>query len=547
MKFGEIRVADAAGAVLAHSLKLAGRSLKKGHRLTAEDVTALSEAGHLTVIAATLEAGDIDENSAAQALAAPLSGAHVRLGPPFTGRVNLYSEVSGILLFDRAAIDRFNGVDETITLAVLEPYTVVAPKQMVGTIKIIPFAVKRDAVTACLDAVGGAAPLLRIAPFTARRAALIQTRLPGLKETALDKTVTATQERLEALGSRLVLERRCAHRTEDLAPQIAAAAEQCDLVLVAGASAIVDRRDVIPAAITSLGGTIDHFGMPVDPGNLMLMGRLGAVAVLGLPGCARSPKVNGFDWVLQRLLAGLPIGASEIMRMGVGGLLAEIPSRPLPRAKAVAAPAPDVPRAPRIAAVVLAAGQSRRMGTLNKLLITIDGTAMVRRVVDAIRASQASPVVVVTGHERERVEAALAGLGDLRIVVNPDYAKGLSTSLKAGIAALPGDVDGALICLGDMPLVASGELDRLMAAFNPVEGRAICIPTRRGQRGNPVLLGKQFFAELSGLSGDIGARDLIARHAELVAEVEMAGDGVLTDIDTPQALARLSKGVKIGA
>jgi molybdenum cofactor cytidylyltransferase len=286
--------------------------------------------------------------------------------------------------------------------------------------------------------------------------------------------------------------------------------------------------------------------MPVDPGNLLLMGRLDGVPVLGLPGCARSPKINGFDWVLQRLLAGLPVGPKEIMRMGVGGLLADIPSRPLPRAKTVVSGAPSAPHAPRIAALVLAAGQSRRMGTLNKLLIGIDGKPMVRHVAEAVLASQARPLIVVTGHEREKVEAALAGL-PANFVFNPDYAEGLSTSVKRGLAALPVDIDGVAVCLGDMPKIRGAEIDRLISTFNPVEGRAICVPTRGGKRGNPVLLAKRLFSELANVSGDIGARELIAAHPELVTEIEMESDAVLTDIDTPQALARLAATAKIDA
>lgn len=414
---------------------------------------------------------------------------------------------------------------------------------MVATVKVIPFAVNRDSVDACLREATALGPLLQVAPFAAKRVGLIQTRLQGFKESVLDKTVETTRERLGALGSTLVAEQRCGHREDELAPLIEAMADETELVLVAGASAIVDRRDVIPAAIERAGGVIEHFGMPVDPGNLMLMGRRGRVPVLGLPGCARSPKINGFDWVLQRLLAGLPVGPGEIMRMGAGGLLADIPSRPLPRARAVALAAP---RAPRVAALVLAAGQSRRMGTLNKLLIGIDGKPMVRHVVDALLASTARPVVAVLGHERDKIEAALAGL-DVRLVFNPDYPQGLSTSLRRGLAALPEEIDGAIVALGDMPQVTGAEIERLIGAFNPVEGRAICVPSRRGRRGNPVLLARRFFAELAAISGDIGARELIAAHPELVVEIEMESDAVLTDIDTPQALAKLAATAKIDA
>ena len=239
--------------------------------------------------------------------------------------------------------------------------------------------------------------------------ALIQTRLAGMKESILDKTADVTRARLAALDSELIGESRVDHDEKALAPAIAQALKAgANLVLVAGASAILDRRDVIPAAIVAAGGAIEHFGMPVDPGNLLLLGRIGAAPVLGLPGCARSPKENGFDWVLRLLCADLPADAAAIRQMGVGGLLAEIPSRPLPRAQAT--PLPASPHPTRIAALVLAAGQSRRMGAVNKLLIAIDGKPMLRHAVDAVLSAGIAPVVVVTGHEHAEVEAALAGL-----------------------------------------------------------------------------------------------------------------------------------------
>jgi len=547
MKFGAIPVAEAAGAILAHSQRTPKGIFKKGRMLTPVDAEVLAAAGLQTVVAARLEPGDINENDAAAELARAAAGEGVRVAGAFTGRANLFATVPGLAVIDRGSIDRFNRVDDTLTLATVEPYAVVAPDQMIATLKVIPFAVSRSAVDECLGVAREMGALLRIAPLRAKRVALIQTRLPGVKDTILDKTVTTMRERLTALGSSLIRESRCDHGTDALTPEIFNAIEAgANLVLIAGASAIVDRRDVIPAAVTAAGGAIEHFGMPVDPGNLMLMGRLGAVPVLGLPGCARSPKVNGFDWVLQRLLADLPAGPSEIMGMGVGGLLADIPTRPLPRALATQE-ALGQPRSPRIAALVLAAGQSRRMGTLNKLLIEIDGVPMVRGVVEMLRQSRAEPIVVVTGHERERVAAALKDLS-VTLVHNPDFAQGLSTSLKVGMGSLGADIDGALICLGDMPRVSATEVDRLIGAFNPVEGRGIVVPTLKGKRGNPVLWSRRFFPEMSQVAGDVGARHLIGTHPEMVAEIEMVGDGVFTDIDTPQALAKLaSSGVKITA
>ena len=542
MKFGETTLAEAQGAILAHSVKLGTRALKKGKPLTAEDIAALESAGRTSVIAARLEPGDIIENEAADRVAKALACPGVSIASAFTGRANFYGESAGLCLVDREAVDRFNLIDESITIATIEPSGVVEPKQMVATVKIIPFAVRGEALDACLGAVAGQT-LFQVVPFKPHRTALIQTTLPGLKDSILDKTIETTRDRLTERGSSLDWEKRCPHDAAALATLVdEAVTGGAELVLVAGASAILDRRDVIPAAITALGGTIEHFGMPVDPGNLLLMARFANVPVLGLPGCARSPKVNGFDWVLWRVLAGLPVGAEAIRRMGVGGLLSEIPSRPSPRARAGGPPGESAakrPQRPSIAGIILAAGKSSRMGAVNKLLIPIDGKPMVRRAAEAVLAAELSPVLVVTGHQHEQVEEALKGLR-VTFLNNKDYAAGMSTSLRVGLDAVPAACDGALVALGDMPLISAAELGQLVNAFNPVEGRAIVVPTRRGKRGNPVLWARRFFGEMTAAGGDVGARHLLSAYPEAVVEVEMAGDAVLTDIDTPQALARLA-------
>jgi molybdenum cofactor cytidylyltransferase len=270
--------------------------------------------------------------------------------------------------------------------------------------------------------------------------------------------------------------------------------------------------------------------MPVDPGNLMLIGKARGQAVLGAPGCARSPKENGFDWVLMRLLAGLPVSRADITGMGVGGLLMEIVTRPQPRTE----PQPEKGR--HIAAVVLAAGRSTRMGAINKLIAEIGGKPLVRIAAEQALASRASPVIVVTGHERERVEAALKGL-PVRIVHNPHYAEGLGTSLKAGIGAVPADADGAIVCLGDMPQVSAALIDRLIAAFDPERGALVVVPSIDGRRGNPVVWSRRFFHDLTQIQGDIGARHLIGAYVEAVVEVPVADDAALTDVDTPESLS----------
>ena len=553
MQFGEVPVDAAEGAILVHSLRLGKTALKKGRILSAADIAEIEAAGIDEITVVRLEPGDVREDPAASRIAAAAAGAGVATAPAFTGRANLFAETKGVLVFDRDRLDRLNLIDEGVTLGTLPPYAVVEPTQMVATVKIIPFAVPEAAVARCAEIAAEAGKLLRVAAFRPLAVGMVQTRLPGLKESILDKTREVTQGRLDALGCSLALERRCAHRTGDLAAEIASAIDTVDMLLIHGASAIVDRRDVIPAAVEAAGGTIDHFGMPVDPGNLLLLGHVKGKPVLGLPGCARSPKVNGFDWVLERLVAGLPVGKREIMSMGAGGLLAEIPTRGLKREEAGSAPAAapavkekvDRPVGPRIAALLLAAGKSSRMGE-NKMLVEIDGRPMVARTAQRLLSSRARPIVAVLGNMADEVDAALGKLPVER-VLNPDFAEGLATSLTRGLAALPEDIDGVVVCLGDMPLIAGRDIDRLIAAFNPLEGRAIVVPTRRGRRGNPILWSHQFFAEMLALKGDQGARKLIEEHADLVAEIEMDSDAIFIDIDTPEALAQLRERMKPSA
>jgi len=550
VRFGEVSLSEAEGAILAHSLRLGGTTLKKGRLLSAADIESIADAGLTRIIVARLDPGDIREDEAARRVAAAAAGSGIAVANAFTGRANLFAEERGLLVFDRDRLDRLNLVDEAVTLGTLPPYAVVGPRQMVATVKIIPFAVPEAVVLQAATFAAEGEPLLRVAAFVPKTVALIQTRLPGLKESILDKTREVTETRLRALDCRLISEERCAHVAAELAPRVAAAvASGADLVFVHGASVIVDRRDVIPEAVVAAGGRVDHFGMPVDPGNMLLLCHVGATPVLGLPGCARSPKVNGFDWVLERLVAGLPVNSTEIMRMGAGGLLSEIPSRPLPRAEASPAPAGRMvakPAAgPRIAALLLAAGKSSRMGA-NKMLAEIDNVPMVARTAQRLLSSRARPIVAVLGNEADAVDAALGRLPVER-VRNPNFADGLSTSLKCGLAALPPDIDAVIVCLGDMPQIAGRDLDRLIAAFNPLEGRAIIVPTRRGKRGNPVLWAQRFFPEMAELAGDVGAKHLIGEHADLVAEVEMDSDGVLVDIDTPEALAELRGRVRPSA
>ena len=527
MKFGPVAPADALGATAVHTIRQGGLVLKKGTVIGPAEVVTLEAAGVKQITVARVEADDVSEDQAAAEIAKAVAGKGVSADRAFTGRANLFADYAGVLVVERETIDRLNRVDEAITFATLPAFKPVVPGEMIATVKIIPFAVGKDAQKQALAAAG--MPLVRVAPYKIKKIGVVSTLLPGLATKVLEKTLKVTEERLAPAGATIVAERRVPHEQAALAKAMDEVLKAgAEMIVVFGASAIADRRDVIPAALEGIGGRVEHFGMPVDPGNLMLIGSAHGLPVLGAPGCARSPKENGFDWVLMRLLAGLPVSRADITGMGVGGLLMEIVTRPQPRVE------PKIDGR-RIAAVILAAGRSTRMGGPNKLTAEIGGKPLVRIAAEEALASRARPVVVVTGHEQDRVDAALKGLNVQR-VHNPDFADGLSTSLKAGLSALPADIDGAVICLGDMPQVRASLIDRLIAAFDPERGALVIVPSIEGKRGNPVVWSRRFFSELMTLEGDVGARYLIGRYPEAVSEVSLTDKAALVDVDTPEAL-----------
>lgn len=527
MKFGAVPVAEAAGGILAHQVRAGDATYRKSHVLAPEDCAALARAGIATVTIARLEPGDIGEDEAARCLAASLTDPSLRIDPAFTGRANLFADTEGLLVVDRPAIDRFNALDPAMTIATLPAFKRVEPGEMVATVKIIPFALPGAVLEAGIAALSGA---LRVAPFRPKRVAMLSLRLPGLKESVIEKTARVMASRLSALGSTLIAEKRLDHGRDALGAALAALdPAEFDILVIFGAAAIADRRDIIPTAIEATGGRIEHFGMPVDPGNLLLLAEWRGRSVIGAPGCARSPRENGFDWVLARLCADLPVGAADIQGMGVGGLLMEIVSRPQPRAGR------ETTREGNggIAALILAAGRSTRFGAPNKLLADFRGQPMLRHVLGIAEAAGIAPRLLVTGHEAAAVRAQA---GRATVIDNPDYRMGLSTSIRAGIAALPEDIDAAFILLGDMPRVRPATLERLAAVSRDDPALAF-VPVFEGRWGNPVLVRRSLFPSLMQLHGDQGARKLLEASREVLREVPVDDAGVLADFDTPEALA----------
>ena len=530
MKFGPIPISDADGLILAHTFRRDGLTLKKGRVISANDIAALKKLSVNEIIGARLEFGDVPEDQAAARIAQKLCGDNITVSDARTGRCNLLAGSDGVVQINAAKINAVNQINETVTVATLLDKQAVKKDQIIATVKIIPFAVAPvvvDHVEAALRQ-----PAIGLAPYKPMRFTLLSTLAPGLKSSVVAATENLTRRRVEAVGGTVISLVQTMHVVADVANEVKkAVAEKADVLLIVGASATVDRGDVVPAGIAAAGGVIDHFGMPADPGNLLVLGEVDSMPVLVLPGCARSPKLNGVDWVMQRIGAGIPVGHAEIMALGVGGLLVDTPARPLPRDSAVKKKA--VSKKPSVAALVLAAGQSRRMEGQNKLLMKIGGRPLVRRTVETVAASNVDHVVVVTGHQESEVRKALAGL-NVTIVHNPRFADGLSTSLETGLESLEADVAAALVCLGDMPAVAADHINGLVATFDPENSRAIGVPAHNGKRGNPVLWARRFFDDMCSVSGDVGARHLIGANESLVYEVEFGDTAVLTDLDTPK-------------
>ncbi|MHA7775055.1 NTP transferase domain-containing protein [Roseibium sp. M-1] len=531
MKFGPLPPAEAEGCIVAHRTSLKDRVLKKGHVLTKKDCAALGEQGVANIIVARLEPGDIGEDDAAGRLGRAAAGKGLETDTAFTGRMNLYADRSGVLVVDAAAVTRTNRIDPAITFATLPNFEKVLAGRMVATAKIISFAVPGALVTAAEAALRGA---VRVAAFRPRKVGLVATELPHLKPITLDKTRRVLEDRLRPSGSTLIAEKRVPHRQDAVAQALKElVAEGADLLILFGASAVVDRQDVLPAGLDMAGGSVTHLGMPVDPGNLLMLGTLDGMPVLGAPGCARSPKENGFDWVLDRLLAGLDVNPDDITAMGVGGLLMEIGTRPQPRE--VKRPGEEAGEAPRIAAIILGAGKSSRMGGPNKLLATLGGKSLIRHAAEAATGAALHQTILVTGHLAEKIGAEVADL-DLALVHNPDYADGMAGSIRSGMNALDPETDAVIVLLGDMPGIDANVLRKLISAYRKDANSLIVTATADGKRGNPVLWDRRFFEALKGLSGDVGARHIIAENSGFVTEVEI-GAAARLDLDTPGALA----------
>ena len=539
MKFGLCALSDCLDAILVYAVDLPDGRIAKGTCLTSDHLSRLRANGIDDIIVARLEDGDLGEDAAADMIAKAMMPANVRLSVAATGRVNIHATKRGLLRVDRLRLRDINMVDEGITLSTVQHNQLVEAGDLIATLKIIPYSVAETAVATVIG-LGAGEPVISFHALRPRSFGLIQTRIPGMADKILKATEQTAKQRLNQLGCTLVDSRVVAHEAAAIDQAITASrANGPAVMLIAGGSAIADRRDEVPMGVIAAGGRIDHFGLPVDPGNLLMLSHIDEMPVIGMPGCARSIKMNGFDWILHLLLADLRIDAAEIADMAAGGLLMEIVSRPLPRRMVGRRQISNA----TIGGVILAAGQSRRMGAQNKLLAEIDGVPIIRRTAQAMLDGGLNDLVIVTGHEHRLVAAALDDL-PVTCIYNDEYQSGQASSVACGVRHHQnGSHAAVLIALGDMPLVRPELIAALLRDHSslPDATDRITLPVFDGRRGNPVIWGRGFFDELVALTGDAGGCIIFAENKNAVNSLGWPDDSIHLDIDTPEALAPLKK------
>ena len=340
MKFGPRPLDQAAGKILAHNLadEHGRRLLRKGHRLSEQDVDRIRALGRASVYLAELEPDDLSEDEAAVRLATAVAGDGVRLTGRSTGRTNLLAAQLGLLTVDAGRLAEVNFV-EGVTLASLRDATVVPQGQLVASVKVIPYGLARATVEQFEAEATERGPILQLLPINPRQVALVLQGSTHVRQQLMDDFVPPLRSRIEAWGSHWLPARYVAFELGGEEERLAQALREvidsgADLILIAGETAIMDSHDLIPQSIRLAGGRVECFGAPVDPGNLLMLAYLDGVPVVGVPGCARSRRENVVDWLIPRLLAGQRLTRADVVQMGHGGLLAEIHERPMPRGAA---------------------------------------------------------------------------------------------------------------------------------------------------------------------------------------------------------------------
>jgi len=318
----KVPIEQSIGHILLHNQAgPSGRKLlKKGHLLSQDDLPTLQSLGKAQVYVAILDENDIAENEAARRLGEIIGGAGIETSTATTGRVNLIAGATGLFKVNIDALHQFND-RPGITLGTIPPNTAVQPKKMLGTIKIIPYSVPRATLEAA-EAVARQQPLVTIKPFVVSQAALITTGSPEARDKVVDGFTAPLRDRLASYNTTLLAGPYVAEDEAEIGEALQwALGSNAKMILVAGETSIMDQDDITPRAIKAIGGRVVHHGVPVEPGNLLLLAYYNDIPIVGTPGCARSRSYNVVDMVLPRLAAGEQLTRRDLIELGHGGLL----------------------------------------------------------------------------------------------------------------------------------------------------------------------------------------------------------------------------------
>jgi len=336
MKFEPVPLSKAKGKILGHNIAGANgqRLLRKGKPLTDEDLDKLRILGRSSVYVAAIEPDDVDENKAARRVADAICGSGVHITSVSSGRANLLADEQGILRVDVERLAQINDRDG-ITLATLTTHSPVHTRQIVATIKIIPYALQESIVRAAEAIASGSNPVVCVDPLPSRSVGMILSGSTSIHQ-RLVSDFAPLRDRIDKLGSSVT--RTDFVALDDVSDEAALAdmlkqqiASGIGMILLAGETAIMDADDILPRAVKRAGGYVESVGAPVDPGNLLMLAYINDVPVVGAPGCARSRKINIVDWILPRLLVGDRLTRRDIVGLGHGGLLQDVPERGMPR------------------------------------------------------------------------------------------------------------------------------------------------------------------------------------------------------------------------
>ena len=517
---------ESEGYLLFHSVFVKKGRLRKGKIISADDIEAIVEAGIKEIYVGEIESNEIDENNASRVIAQAISSNNFSLSPTFSGKTNITSKYDGLVQVNESNVLKINQISSNIAISSLNNHDIVYRGDHVLSIKSISYSVKKLHLNKIVNFLNKK-KLISLKRFKPLKFGIIYSNSVNEKDSLIEKTKKSIRTRITDYNSSIMVECTSNHDFSSLKESIEKLINMdLDVILLFLSSSVCDYNDIVPQIITKIGGKIKSYGMPVDPGNLTLSGCFGGIEIIAAAGSARSESLNGLDWHLNCLHASIKTNQKMVNSLGVGGLLKDVDSA-IKRKKISKK---IVTKKPNIAAVVLCAGESKRMGEINKLLLKVNDKTIIRNYVENISKSNISEVVIVTGHQSKDIELELKNY-DLRFVFNNDYKKGMSTSLKAGIKSLGKTIDAVMICLPDMPLIGICEINKLIEYYNPSIGNEICIATSHGQRGNPVLWDKKYFKALMNISGDKGGRDLLPTFIDKAIEVNL-GEAVVFDIDT---------------